>query len=85
MLEKMRAALEPGYLIVVWDGGLSAERMAVHPEYKMQRPEMPEELRPQLNEIVEYLAAAGVASICPEQVEADDYIACLARRAAAAG
>jgi len=85
MLEKMRAALEPGYLIVVWDGGLSAERMAVHPEYKMQRPEMPEELRPQLNEIVEYLAAAGVASICPEQVEADDYIACLARRAAAPG
>ena len=34
MLEKMRAALEPAYLVVVWDGGLSAERVAAHPEYK---------------------------------------------------
>lgn len=85
MLEKMRAALEPAHLIVVWDGGLSAERMAVHPEYKTNRPDMPDDLRPQLDEIVEYLAAAGVASICPEQVEADDYIACLGRKASAAG
>jgi len=85
MLEKMRGALEPAHLIVVWDGGLSAERMAVHPEYKSQRPEMPEELRPQLDEIVEYLAAAGMASICPDKSEADDYIGCLARRAAGAG
>ena len=85
MLEKMRGVLEPEHLIVVWDGGLSAERMAAHPEYKVNRPEMPGDLRPQLDEIVEYLAAAGVASHCGDQVEADDYIACLARRAAAAG
>jgi 5'-3' exonuclease len=85
MLEKMRAALEPAHLIVVWDGGLSAERMAAHPEYKTQRPEMPADLQPQLDEIVQYLAAAGMASYCGEGIEADDYIACLARRAAAAG
>jgi len=85
MLEKMRGALEPAHLVVVWDGGLSAERMAAHPEYKINRPEMPADLRPQLDEMVEYLAAAGVASHCGDQVEADDYIACLARRAAAAG
>lgn len=85
MLEKMRAALEPASVSVVWDGGLSAERLAAHPEYKMQRPEMPEELRPQLNEIIEYLVAAGVFTVLPEQVEADDYIGCLARKAAAAG
>lgn len=84
MLEKMRAALEPTHLMVVWDGGLSAERMRALPEYKSQRPEMPPELQPQLNEIADYLAAAGVASFCGEQVEADDYIGCLARRAAAA-
>ena len=46
---------------------------------------MPAELRPQLDELVRYLAAAGVAGYCGDQVEADDYIACLARRAAAAG
>ena len=84
MLEKMRAALEPAYLMVVWDGGLSAERVAALPEYKAHRPEMPADLRPQLDEIVQYLGAAGMASLCPEAVEADDYIACLARRAAAA-
>ena len=84
MLDKMRGALEPAHLIVVWDGGLSAERMAALPEYKAQRPEMPADLRPQLDEIVQYLGAAGMASLCPAEVEADDYIACLARRAEAA-
>jgi len=81
----MREALQPAAVGVVWDGGLSAERLAAHPEYKMQRPEMPEDLRPQLDEIVEYLGAAGVASMLPDQVEADDYIGCLARKAATAG
>ena len=85
MLAKMRSALEPTHLIVVWDGGLSAERVSVLPEYKAQRPAMPDDLKPQLDEIVGYLNAARVASFCREGVEADDYIACLARRAAEAG
>jgi len=85
MLAKMRATVEPTHLIVVWDGGLSAERLAALPEYKAQRPDMPEDLRPQLDEIASYLESAGIASFCREGVEADDYIACLARRAAEAG
>ena len=85
MLAKMRAAIEPTHLIVVWDGGLSAERTAVLPEYKAQRPAMPDDLKPQLDEITGYLKAAAVASFCGEGVEADDYIACLARRASDAG
>ena len=85
MLAKMRAAIGPTHLIVVWDGGLSAERIAALPEYKAQRPGMPDDLKPQLDEIAGYLKAAGVASFCREGVEADDYIACLARRAADAG
>lgn len=85
MLAKMRAGIEPTHLIVVWDGGLSAERVAALPEYKAQRPEMPDDLRPQLDEIVSYLKAANVASFCGDGIEADDYIACLARRASDAG
>ncbi|MGB7768843.1 MAG: 5'-3' exonuclease H3TH domain-containing protein [Verrucomicrobiia bacterium] len=85
MLAKMRAAIQPTHSVVVWDGGLSAERLAALPAYKAQRPEMPDDLKPQLDEIVSCLKAAGVASICREGVEADDYIACLARRAADAG
>ncbi len=85
MLAKMRAAIGPTHLIVVWDGGLSAERVAALPEYKAQRPEMPDDLSPQLDGIVSYLEAAGVASFRRDGVEADDYIACLARHASAAG
>ena len=85
MLARLRAAVEPTHLIVVWDGGLSAERIARLPEYKAQRPGMPDDLKLQLDEIVHYLNAAGVASFCRQGVEADDYIACLARRAADAG
>lgn len=85
MLDKMRARLEPTHLMVVWDGGLSAERLAALPEYKAQRPEMPDDLKPQFDEMTDYLKAAGVVSFCREGVEADDYIACLARRAADAG
>ncbi len=85
MLEKMRLHLQPTHLMVVWDGGLSAARMTALPEYKAQRPSMPDDLRPQLDEISNYLAAAGLASYCGEGVEADDYIACLARRAAENG
>ena len=85
MLAKMRAAIGPSHLMVVWDGGLSAARTALLPEYKAQRPPMPEDLKPQLDGIVSYLKAAGVASFCREGVEADDYIACLARRASDAG
>ena len=85
MLAKMRATVAPTHLIVVWDGGLSAERVAALPEYKAQRPEMPDDLKPQLDEIVGYLKASNVATFCREGVEADDYIACLARRAAEAG
>jgi DNA polymerase-1 len=85
MLAKMRAAMEPTHLIVVWDGGLDAGRTASLPEYKAHRPEMPEDLRKQLDEMAAYLKAAGIASYCREGVEADDYIACLARHAAETG
>jgi DNA polymerase-1 len=85
MLEKMRQSVAPTHLIVVWDGGLSAERVAKLPEYKAQRPEMPADLRPQLDGIVSYLTAVGMAQYREDGVEADDYIACLARLAETAG
>jgi len=85
MLEKMRLGLAPDGIVVVWDGGLSAGRMTLLPAYKAQRPEMPTDLRPQLDGIQDFLAAAGIASYCGEQIEADDYIGCLARQAASAG
>ncbi|MBI3850119.1 MAG: hypothetical protein HY298_07500 [Verrucomicrobia bacterium] len=80
MLGKMRDGLHPTHLVVVWDGGLAEERMAALPEYKAHRPPMPEKLESQLDDIVSYLQAANIASFCRDGVEADDWIATLARR-----
>lgn len=85
MLAKMRAAVTPTHLVVVWDGGLCAERVAALPEYKAHRPKMPDDLKPQLDEIVAYLEAVGIVSLCEEGVEADDGIAALALKAAETG
>ena len=85
MLGRMRATVNPTHLAVIWDGGLSSERTAAHPEYKAQRPPMPDGLARQMDGIVEYLRAAGLASWCRDGVEADDWIAVAARRAEDAG
>ena len=85
MLGKARERVRPSRTVVVWDGGLAAERMALLPEYKAQRAEMPASLRPQLDEIVAYLKAAGIGSLRKEGCEADDCIAALTARAAASG
>ena len=53
--------------MVVWDGGLSAERVAALPEYKAQRPEMPDDLRPQLDEIVELFEGGGRRFLLPRR------------------
>jgi DNA polymerase-1 len=85
MLAKMQASLKPTHVIVVWDGGLSAERQTALPGYKAQRPEMPADLEAQLDEIGRYLMAANIAAFCGDGIEADDYIAYLAKAAAQAG
>lgn len=85
MLEKIRQAILPEYVTVVWDGGMDAGRMAMLPVYKVHRPEMPGDLRVQLDEIVKYLRAAGLGSECRDGIEADDLIASLAISGAAAG
>jgi DNA polymerase-1 len=84
MLAKMQVSLKPSHQLVVWDGGLAAARMELLPEYKQQRPPMPESLDQQITAIAHYLEAAGLASICQEGVEADDWIAAVTRQAVAA-
>src|SRR5690349_25068591 len=67
MLAKMRESLHPTHLVVIWDGGLAEERIAALPEYKAHRPPMPEQLEPQLDDLVDYLRAAGIASFRSEE------------------
>jgi DNA polymerase-1 len=85
MLCRMQVKVSPSHFVVVWDGGLAPERMALHPQYKAQRPEMPRSLEQQLDQIVAYLGAANIFSLMQDDCEADDCIAALARQAVTDG
>lgn len=74
MLQKMQARVNPSHVAVIWDGGLAAERMTLHPDYKSNRPPSPPDLDRQIDEIQEYLRASGVATCQQDSVEADDLI-----------
>jgi len=81
MLAKLEAQVLPTHAVVVWDGGLDEERVGELDDYKGQRDPMPDDMEVQLDEMVEYLEAAGWASVCDDGVEADDRIGQLAKRA----
>ena len=85
MLIKAREKVAPSHILVIWDGGLAAERTALLPEYKSHRPEMPSDLRLQLDPIVAYLRAANIPSFIKDDCEADDCIAAVARQAVEKG
>jgi len=84
-LARLRGGLQPTHGLVVWDGGLAAERVAAWPAYKAQRPPLPEALAAQLDGMVRWCEAAGWPSWCAPGVEADDAIATVARAAERAG
>ncbi|WCJ58718.1 5'-3' exonuclease H3TH domain-containing protein [Fontisphaera persica] len=84
-LGKMQAQWQPEFLQVAWDGGMAAERLSELPEYKAQRPPMPDALARQLDGIQAWLEAAGLASFCQDGVEADDWIATASRQAVEQG
>ena len=85
MIRQVRRVIAPTHWMAIFDGGLSAERIAVLPSYKAQRPSMPDGLRQQLVSIEEYLNGAGIPWVRKEGVEADDLLGVAARRAADAG
>lgn len=85
MLAKLESQVLPTHAVVVWDGGLDAERVEELDDYKGQRDPMPDDMEVQLDEMVEYLEAGGWASVCDDGVEADDRIGQLAKRAEAEG
>ena len=83
MVGRLTSLTRPGHMAVVWDGGLSPERADLMPEYKAQRPPMPDDLDRQIKELMAYLPDAGIASVQQDEVEADDLIATIATSAAA--
>src|SRR5262245_51042578 len=84
-LAKMQNDLRPSHLLAVWDGGLAAERIAALPEYKVNRPAMPDDLDRQIAGLMQYLDAARIASYCQPGIEADDFIATVTGHVVIAG
>ena len=75
----------PTHIAVVFDYSSKTFRDAIYDQYKANRPEPPEDLRPQFPLTREATRAFNVACLEMENYEADDIIATLARQATEAG
>ena len=73
------------HLAVIFDRGSKTFRNEIYPDYKGHRPEMPEDLSPQIPMTREAVRAFGIACEELEGFEADDIIATLTCRAREAG
>jgi len=71
----------PDYLFVAFDMPGPTFRHELYEGYKRDRPDMPDELVPQISKIRELLAALGVPVLEYPGFEADDILATLARLA----
>ena len=85
MLLKLIGDEEPEHMAVVFDASGKNFRHELYPEYKANRPPMPDELRSQLEPLFEAVEALGLPMLRVPGVEADDVIGTLARTAAEQG
>ena len=85
MLRKLLAEHEPAHIAVVFDAPGKTFRDDLYPEYKANRPPMPDELRAQIEPLHTIIRAMGIPLVIEEGVEADDVIGTLATRAAEQG
>ncbi len=76
---------KPEGTLVFFDLGGAQDRLAIHPEYKAQREEMPEALAKQLPYVRSLTRALGCVGIELEGVESDDLLAAEAVALAQAG
>ncbi|MEO5810616.1 MAG: DNA polymerase I [Rhodanobacter sp.] len=83
----LRATLraKPDYLAFVCDAPGPTFRDAMYAEYKANRPHMPDDLRAQVQPMLDVVGALGFPILCETGVEADDVIGTLAVQAQAQG
>ena len=82
MLRRLRTDWPSEYFAVVFDAPGKTFRDEWYPEYKANRPPMPEELRAQIEPLHRLVRALGLPLVSVAGVEADDVIGTLAERAA---
>ena len=85
MMRRLISDYDPEHVAVVFDAKGKTFRDEMFPEYKANRPSMPDELRGQIAPIHAMVEAMGFPLIMVEGVEADDVIGTLARQAEAQG
>jgi DNA polymerase-1 len=85
MLQKLLREQPDAQLAVVFDAPGKTFRDELFAEYKSHRPPMPDDLRAQIEPLLEAVRALGLPLLRIAGVEADDVIGTLARRGADAG
>ncbi len=84
-IEKILKDFKPTHICAVMDTGSKTFRNELYPEYKANRKECPEDLKPQFELILTYLKLRGIPVLSLANYEADDVIGTLAKRATASG
>ena len=72
MIRKLVADYAGDQVVVIFDAKGPTFRNDIYPEYKANRPPMPDELREQIEPIHDTIRAMGLPLICIGGVEADD-------------
>ena len=85
MLNKLLREQAHTHIAVVFDAPGKTFRDELFAQYKAHRPPMPEDLRAQVEPLLQAVTALGLPLLRISGVEADDVIGTLARRGAAAG
>ncbi|MTI14946.1 DNA polymerase I [Sansalvadorimonas verongulae] len=85
MLRRLQADYAGSTVVVIFDAKGKTFRDDIYPEYKAQRPPMPDDLRCQVEPLYEIIRATSMPMLVIEGVEADDVIGTLATRATEAG
>ena len=81
MLRKLHKDYPADYSACVFDAKGKTFRDEIYPEYKANRPSMPDDLRSQVEPLHEAIKAMGWPLLMVDNVEADDVIGCLAKQA----
>jgi DNA polymerase-1 len=85
MLYKLLDEYSPEHIAVVFDAPGKTFRNDLYDDYKANRPPMPDDLRPQIEPLLEAIEANGIPLVRVADVEADDVIGTLAREASKRG
>ena len=83
MIRRLLKDYAPEHIAIVFDAKGKTFRNDMYPEYKANRPPMPDDLRRQIEPIHEIIRAMGLPLLCIDGVEADDVIGTLAAEATA--